>query len=261
MTDPQLFGNLRDAFPGLIEPDRVIGIDVQWNCRTHIYDLSTSSKWYLAEGLVSHNCVWAGAAHEQMVWSLTGGRQRARFTALDVLSDYSAVTGFDLKQNIPGKDNPTDNGTDMSEAAAYRRNRGVLDATTRRHKIDAYVALEVGNWDQLVVATWLMGAAGVGLQLPKSAMDQFDANKPWTVPWFKGRKIVGGHYVPSVGRDINGNLMIVSWGRTNPMTKGFYTKYSDECVAYLSLEILNEHNLSPEGYDADALRTQLRNLS
>ncbi len=208
------------------------------------------------------DCVWAGAAHEHMVWSVTGGRPRARFTKHDVLSDYAAVTGFDVSKTDAKGDNPTDNGTDMGDAAKYRQKTGVLAADTKRHKIDAYVALEVGNWDQLVVATWLMGAAGVGLQLPQSAMTQFDANKPWTAPWpWQKPKIAGGHYVCSVGRDGNGNMPVVTWGRPHPMTKGFYERFSDEALVYLSLEVLDEKNLSPEGFDADTLRKQLRSLS
>ena len=205
------------------------------------------------------DCVWAGAAHEHMIWSTEGGRTRARFTVYDVLSDYSAVTGFDKSKTDAKGNNPTDNGTDMSLAASYRRKTGIRDATGARRKIDGYLALETGNWDQLVVAMYLFGAVGIGVQLPQSAMDQFDARKPWTVPWMKTR-IVGGHYICGVGRDKNGNAPIVSWGRTNPMTQKWYERFSDEAICYFSLETLNQKGLSPEGYDADELRKHLEAL-
>src|SRR5258706_6733413 len=130
------------------------------------------------------NCVWAGAAHEHMIWSVEGGRPRAKFTPYDVLSDYTAVTGFDPKQTDAEGTNPTDQGTDMSVAANYRKKTGILTATGDRRKIDGYIALEVGNWDQLVVMTWLMGASGIGVNLPQTAMTQFDSHTPWSVPFW-----------------------------------------------------------------------------
>src|SRR5438552_180090 len=64
------------------------------------------------------DCVFAGAAHEHMIWTHEGGTT-AQFTDANVLSDYAAVTGFDPK-------NPdSDQGTDMEVAASYRRRVGV----------------------------------------------------------------------------------------------------------------------------------------
>ena len=198
-------------------------------------------------------CVFAGAAHETMIWSLEGGRPRARFTIQDVLSDYSAVTGFDITKP------DTDQGTDMQTAASYRRKTGILDATGRRHKIDSYLAMQIGNVDELVLAIWLMGAAGIGLQLPSQAMDAFDVGAVWAVP--SKPTIEGGHYVPGVGRDKDGNILVVTWGKVQAMTSEFYARFSDENCAYISLEILNDKNLSPEGFNADGLRSKLAGLT
>lgn len=184
---------------------------------------------------------------------------RARFTITDVLSDYAAVTGFDRSKMDANGDNPTDQGTDMSLAAAYRRKTGVIDATGFRRRIDGYLALEAGNWDQLIVAIYLFGAAGIGVQLPQSALDQFDKHQPWTVPWLR-TKIVGGHYICGVGRDAKGNVPIVSWGGVNPMTRKWYERFNDETLCYFSLDVLNAKNLSPEGYDADELRKHMASL-
>ena len=193
------------------------------------------------------DCVWAGAAHEAMIWSHEGGRTVA-FSDQGVLSDYSAVTGF-----VPA--NPmTDQGTDMAVAAAYRRNTGIVDVKGVRHKIDSYTALSAGDVDQLVLAAYLTGAVGVGLRLPASAEDQFDAGEPWTV--VPGDEIDGGHYVCCLGRNSRGNLLVVTWGRIHAMTPQFYQTYCDEAVAYLSLEPL-KNNLSPEGFNIDQLRADL----
>lgn len=214
---------------------------------------SKVAKFYGLGNDVYGNCVWAGAAHEHQVWTVAGGWDRARFTISNTLSDYAAVTGFD-------KTKPdTDNGTDMQAAASYRRKVGVIDSSGVRHRIDAYVALEVGDLDQLVLAMWLFGAVGVGVQMPRQAMDQFDAGLPWTVP--HKPKIDGGHYIPGVGRDAAGNIQFISWGKLHAMTPEFYERFNDETVAYVSLDYLNASKLSPEGFDADGLRRYLSHLS
>lgn len=199
------------------------------------------------------NCVWAGAAHETMVWSIEGGQPRARFLTRNTLSDYAAVTGFN-----PTKPD-TDQGTDMADAAQYRQKVGILDADGKRHTVNGYVALRVGNFEQMILATWIFGATGIGFELPSQAMDQFDRNQVWTVP--SKPKMEGGHYVSGVGRDKSGNLLIVTWGKVAAVTPQFYERFSDEAISYVSLEILSSKNLSPEGFDAAELRKHMSNLT
>ena len=195
-------------------------------------------------------CVWAGAAHEHMMWSLMGGEPRSRFTIKDVLSDYSAVTGFDPERP------ETDQGTDMQVAAEYRRRTGVLDAAGNRHKIDAYVSIKTGDHVMLSIATYFTGACGIGIVFPDSAEDQFKSGQPWDV--VPGARPLGGHYIPVVGRAPNGNFLVVTWGKIQEMTPAFYDKYCDEAVAYLCLEIVSAKTCtSPEGFDAKLLRQYL----
>lgn len=198
------------------------------------------------------DCVFAGAAHETMVFAREGGNNTIGFSTFDVLQDYAAVTGFDPR-------NPdSDQGTDMQAAASYRRKTGVRDGVGVRHKIDAYLALQVGNWDQLMIAMYLFGAAGIGVQLPDSAEKQFDAHMPWTV--VKGAQIEGGHYISGVGRNSHTEALVVTWGRLQAMSRDFYERFNDEGCAYVSLEILNAKGLSPEGYDQAGLRKYLASL-
>lgn len=199
------------------------------------------------------NCVWAGAAHEHMLWTAMYGRKRSRFTVMDVLSDYSAVTGFDI--NKP----ETDQGTDMQQAASYRQKVGIRDSMNVRHKIDSYVAMKIGDVDELFLAMWLFGAVGIGLELPAAAMDQTDQGQAWSVP--SSIRLIGGHYVPGVGRDANGNIVVVTWGKIQIMTPAFYRAFSDENCAYIDPEALNEKNLSPGGFDLEGLRVALQSLA
>lgn len=205
---------------------------------------SVGASWGMLGNDQYGDCVLAGAAHETMVWAFTGGK-RVVFDETCVLADYSALTGF-----TPS--NPaSDQGTDMQQAASYRRKVGVEDMSGNRHLIDSYVAIDAGRADELALAVYLTGAAGVGLNLPSSAEDQFDKGQPWTV--VPGATIEGGHYVPCVGRNSDGNYLVVTWGRLHAMTPKFYETYCDEALAYVSIEALR-NNLSPEGFDAEKLR-------
>jgi len=195
------------------------------------------------------DCVWAGAAHETMMWCKEVG-SAATFSDKGVLGDYSKVTGF--KPNDP----TTDQGTDMQVAASYRRKTGVIDAKGKRHKVVAYLAIAKGHVDQHTSAAYLFGAVGVGIKFPDSAMDQFNAGKPWDV--VAGATIEGGHYIPLVGRR-NGNLLIVTWGRVQEMTPAFFEKYNDESVVYLTKEDLKA-GVTPEGFNVKQLTDDLAAL-
>jgi hypothetical protein len=197
------------------------------------------------------DCVWAGAAHETMLLTQEAGNETV-FTDEDVLSDYSAVTGFDPK-------NPsTDQGTDVQHAAQYRQATGIVDSVGNRHKIVSYLSLTPGNITDLYLATYLFSCVGIGLQLPQSAMDQAEQNQTWDV--VPGSPTVGGHYVPLVGRDASGVLHTVSWGKKQFMTEAFLKAFCDEAWAYVSQENLVNQK-SPDGFDYDTLIQDLKALS
>lgn len=201
-------------------------------------------------------CVLAGAAHEHMLWTRIGEAPDASFSPEAVLSDYTAITGYNPNAPLDANgENPTDQGTDMELAAQYRRKTGIVDDKGNRHQIAAYLAVEPGNMDQLFLATWLFGAVGIGLEFPDYAMQQFDAGKPWTVK--KAPRPEDGHYVPMIAK--RQQLVCVTWGREQPMTAGFLHKYCDEAVCYLAPEALTNRK-SAEGFDYDALLQDLKGL-
>ncbi len=195
------------------------------------------------------DCVFAGAAHETMLWNAEAS-STVTFTDQSVLSDYSAVTHFD--PNDPS----SDRGTDMQAAASYRRKTGVVDADGRRHQVAAYLAITPSDETQLKQAVHLFSNAGVGIEFPGSAMDQFRAGKPWTV--VDGAKIEGGHYVPAIGYNRHW-VYVVTWGKLQKMSWEFYAKYCDEALCYLSTEMLTDGK-SPEGLDVAALQADLAQL-
>lgn len=195
------------------------------------------------------DCVWAGAAHETMVWN-NEAKKSVLFNDDVVLSDYATVTGFN--RNDPN----TDQGTDMQVAASFRRKTGVLASDNTRHKVAAYLALNKGDVEQLKKAVYLFGAVGIGIEFPASAMDQFNAGKPWSV--VSGSQIEGGHYVPVVGYNKT-YLYVVTWGKVQRMTWAFFKKYNDESVVYLSQEMLT-NGKTPSGFDLAQLQADLQTL-
>jgi hypothetical protein len=190
------------------------------------------------------DCVIAGAYHEHKLWNAVAGRRFA-YTDDRVLEMYEDIAGYD--PNRP----ETDGGTDMAAAASYRRRLGILDTRGKRHKIDAYVALEAGNWEQLRVCMYLFGAAAIGMVFTDKNSDQFDAGKPWD--YDPAAKPEGGHYVPAVG-DRQGIISCVTWGALQGMTRKCYDKQVDEALGYVSKEYLTtKGKKTPEGFDLPAL--------
>jgi hypothetical protein len=120
------------------------------------------------------------------------------------------------------------------------------------------LALEPGNIEHLYLATYLFGAAGIGLRLPSSALAQSEHGQAWDV--VAGASIEGGHYVPLIGRQANG-LHVVSWGLDQLMTEAFLQQYCDEAVAYVSQECLVDQKKSPEGFSYDDLIADLAALA
>lgn len=194
------------------------------------------------------DCVWAGADHETMEWNASANK-KVVFSSQNALYDYGKCTGF--KPTDPS----TDKGTDMQVAASYRKKNGLTDGVST-HKIGAYVALTVGDETQVKQSIYLFGAVGIGLQFPKSAMDQFNAGKNWTV--VKGSPIEGGHYICGLGYDSR-YIYVVTWGKLIRMSWEFYRTYSDEALAYLSEEALIGGK-SLEGFDVQSLQKDLDNL-
>lgn len=195
------------------------------------------------------DCVLAGGGHETMMWTKEGGVP-VQFSTANTVKDYSRITGYN-----PADPN-TDQGTDMQAAASYRQKMGLADANGKRHKIGAYLALRPGDLNQHLLAAYLFGAVGIGIEFPSSAMDQFNSGKPWSI--VRGSKIEGGHYVPVVAH--RGNLVVVTWGRTQQMTTTFFKKYNDESVVYLSPEMMVSGK-SPEGFDMTSLMSDLQAIT
>jgi hypothetical protein len=196
-------------------------------------------------GMLGNNsygdCAWAGPAHEHMNWGQFTGSP-VTFNDQGVLSDYGACTGFDPATGA------NDNGTDMREGLDYRRNVGIVDANGNRHKIGGYCSIEPGHWIHTLQALHIFDAVALGFVVPQSAMDQYWRGQPWTI--VPGSPDEGGHYVPILARPGYHMLDVVTWGRRQPMSQGFFYKYVYQIFGIFSEDSLKSGK-SRAGFNMD----------
>lgn len=197
------------------------------------------------------DCTCAGSDHEIMLWT-TEGSTIAQFSGANTISDYSAITGYDPQTG------ENDNGAQVRDVLSYRQQTGMIDAKGKRHKIGAYLQLDQTNLNEVFEACYLFSAVGIGIEVPDSAMDQFNRGEPWTV--VKGAQIEGGHYILIVGYDKN-YIYVVTWGQVQKMDYKFFAKYCDEAWAILSVEFINSRGVSPEGFNLPQLQTDLNQIT
>lgn len=197
------------------------------------------------------DCVPAGAAHIVMAWFAEQNRA-VRFSMASVLGDYGFATGFDPANPI------SDQGCDMSDYASFWRKTGIKDGDGHVHYLAAYLKLGVKDLEQINAACYLFGAVGIGLQLPASAMEQFNADEPWDLPDGTSDNL-GGHYVPLLGFD-GTYYYVVTWGQVQRVTPAFLRVYLDEALAYLSEDMLRG-GISVDGFDMLQLQWDLAQLA
>ena len=202
--------------------------------------------WGMLGNSTLGDCAIAGPMHETMLLNAAAGKQ-IQFTDANAIGAYTAITGYN-----PADPN-TDRGSNVRDVLSYRAATGLRDAGGGIHKIGAYVALEPGDWNELLEALYIFECVGIGIQFPASAMDQFNNGQPWDVPI---GTIEGGHYIPCVARPLAATVDVVTWGAKQAMTQAFYEATCDEAWAYVSSENLTA-GATLEGFNLAQLQTDL----
>jgi hypothetical protein len=160
------------------------------------------------------DCTCAGVGHMVNQLTFYGSGAEVVPSEGDVVGMYAAVTGYDPKRPS------SDTGAYCQDVLGYWRKTGLGG-----HRIVAYAALDPSNLTEVRQAIAAFGSVYVGLNLPDSAMRQFDAGKPWDV--VRGARVEGGHCV-IVGAYGDGRFGLVTWGSEAEMTEAFWHKYADE---------------------------------
>lgn len=185
-----------------------------------VYDIEVEKyhNFALSSGVFVHNCVMAGRGHMTLRFEDFEQGKLIPITDRDIEKEYFKETGGQ------------DSGLNMLTSLNEWRQKG-WSAAGKIYTIHAYAQIEVSNHNELMYSIYLFRGAYAGFNVPQSAMDQFDAGKPWTVIANDGG-IMGGHCIYIVGFNTTGPVC-VTWGKKQQMTWAFWDKYFDEAYAII----------------------------
>lgn len=196
------------------------------------------------------DCVWAMIGHLIQAWTTYGQGKTVTVDEAALLEGYSDVTGFDPR------DPSTDQGTVIADALSYWHKTGIAG-----HKILAYAQVDHTNRQELDSALNLFGGLCLGINFPRSAMDQFNNGQIWDVVVNDGG-IEGGHAVHhGYYQTATVDERVVTWGAVQDMTDRWWAKYVEEAWVVITEEWLSATGLSPEGLDLHGLGEDFAQLT
>jgi hypothetical protein len=163
------------------------------------------------------DCTCASCGHLILQQSTYGNRP-VLVTDGDVLKEYE-FAGY-----VPG--NPaTDQGWTVQASLDYLVKYGLAGV-----QIQAYGEIDHTNHNAVKLAVFEFGALSIGVNLPKSAMQQFQAGQPWTVV---SSAIDGGHCILVVGYDTD-YVYAVTWGQVVKIAWTWWDAYVTEAWAVIT---------------------------
>lgn len=193
------------------------------------------------------DCTCAGVAHKRIgdVWSNQG--TILEITTAEVLAFYE---NFGYRPDDPS----TDQGAYCQKVLETWRQKGFLG-----RKLVAFARINLKSPTELKQAVALFGQVYFGLDVPESAMAQFNDGEPWTV--VPDSPIEGSHCVTIGAYDKDG-VTVVTWGRLQKASWEFIKKYGREgYVGWDEDDIDPKTGKSRAGLDAAALAAQFSALT
>ena len=214
---------------------------------------SEGAKWPMYKNDAIGDCTVAAILHaisSMTAFSgvVTGG---AMFTDEEAVKIYSAVSGYDPATG------ENDNGATLADVCRYMVQTGATDLYGNVHKLAAWA--EVSGYTNLRLLKRILNAFGtvyLAIDCPYSALDQFDAGKPWT--YDPSSQIDGGHAIPLQYSAVNTGTFddetIITWGAEQKMSEAFARNYLVEAVAVVSADDINvQTGKNPAGLDLEGL--------
>lgn len=190
------------------------------------------------------DCVIAGRAHMTLRFEEFEEKKLILITDKEVTTEYFKETGG------------SDSGLNMLNSLNEWRKSG-WTAAGKIYDIHAYAEINKSNHDELKYTVLLLRGAYTGFSVPQSAMDQFNAKKPWTV--VLGSPIIGGHCVYIKAYNEIGPIC-VTWGANQQMTWEFWDKYFDEAYGIIdNLNVWCDPVIDP--LDVEGLESQLTEIT
>jgi len=188
------------------------------------------------------DCTTAAAAHMIGAWTAAARGESVEVSESSVLRAFERVK---LVDPFTG-----DEGAFMLDVLRLWRAHGI-----GRHRIGAFSRVGVGDRQRVRSAAWLFGGLYVGFALPLTARGQRVWEWTGTLGGDAKPGSWGGHAVDVVRYDRAG-LTVVTWGRLQRMTWGFWDRYCEEAYCALSTDFV-ERGRAPNGFDLEALRAEL----
>lgn len=171
----------------------------------------------------------------------------------DVEAEYEQ-SGFNPNAGPPGE-NPTDNGWTCADSLAYLKAHGLGG-----HKIAAYGQAGYTDHAKVQLVIYEFGYGSTGVNLPQSAMDQFNAGPgesgmiEWTVSG--NSSIIGGHCICPCGYTPTGPI-IWTWNAPVQVSWAWWDTYVGEFWPVVSQEWCNAASQKdPLGVDMAELAQQ-----
>jgi hypothetical protein len=183
-------------------------------------------------------CTFAETGHHIQLVTKAATGTAVQVPDSAVLTGYEAVSGY-----RPGDDS-SDVGCRMADVMGYWLKTGVGG-----HRILAYASISPANTKLVKQAIALFGGVSIGMNVPKSAEDQFNNGEPWD--YVRGSRSLGGHCV-LLGAYSPDGWKAITWGAEQEMTAAFYSHEVDEVWLPVTAEWFVD-GTSPTGIDMRAL--------
>jgi hypothetical protein len=197
------------------------------------------------------DCTCAAAANLEILWSCHTGVCVVPSTQ-EALALYSAVTGFN-----PSDPN-TDQGAAMTDVLNYWQTSG-FSIGGILHRILGWAAIDFTNPLHRHLGVQLFGATYVGVNLPSSAMDQFNAGQPWEV--VPNAPIEGGHAIIHPGYGALGGDYVTWANWEQKASAAWEAAYIEEEYVIITQDWLDAvTRKTPGGLDLATLQADLNSL-
>jgi hypothetical protein len=239
VTDPELFGEIERRFPGLVATERITQINVE-SYIAHVYDLQTASGWYVANGIIVHNCGAAAVDHGNAAKaddvSIVGTLGYPVFaTTLGTYFAYGTAMGE------PGT--MPDEGVDNRTFLGFLFTHGIIDGygEVPLDELDTYAQ----DFDGLLIA----------VLLDDDAEADFGAGIPWDTNAANPPDPNLGHDVWLIITHADGSIGVYTWGAVQAATLAFRTQNITDAWA-----ILDEDDAKRTGVNWAALQAELQSI-
>jgi hypothetical protein len=196
--------------------------------------------WTVLGNDVYGDCTIAGAAHLVMAWNKeVKVSDEVPNTAL-VEQTYFTLSGG------------ADSGLVEKTVLTHWYENGLWGS-----KISGFAPVPQNDITQIRQAIAFYGGLYVGVQLPKSAEEQFARGDSWSVE--PNSPIIGGHCIVLVGYD-DWLVYAVTWGKLIEITWPWLHTYVDEAWAILPHEFIEAGHGPATSIDLKTLQSDLKTI-